>query len=155
MAKQYYMRAPSGEVFTTSNPDWHKECEQLTQKAGIVARQEYCRAELLKLIKPGQTIYCVLRSVSKSGMQREISLFIATKNKGVPGIRNIDTLAADLLLQTQDRGIKQHGCGMDMGFDLVYRLGHALWPNGTRKPHGIRNGEPDKAGGYALKHSWL
>jgi hypothetical protein len=54
-----------------------------------------------------------------------------------------------------DGGIKIGGCGMDMGFDLVYSLGATLWPNGTRKPHGTRNGEPDSAGGYALNHRWM
>lgn len=44
---------------------------------------------------------------------------------------------------------------MDMGFHVVYALGSALWPDGTPAPHGTRNGEPDTAGGYALKHEWL
>ena len=52
-------------------------------------------------------------------------------------------------------GVVITGCGMDMGFELVYRLGMALWPDGTKEPHGTRNGEPDSHGGYALKHQWL
>lgn len=28
-------------------------------------------------------------------------------------------------------------------------------PNGTDKPHGRRNGEPDSSGGYALKSRWM
>ena len=52
-------------------------------------------------------------------------------------------------------GIVCGGCGMDMGFELVYTLGLTLWPNGTPKPHGKRNGQPDRDGGYALKHDWL
>ena len=54
-----------------------------------------------------------------------------------------------------DNGVVVQGCGMDMGFDLVYSLGYAIWPKGTPKPHGKRNGEPDRDGGYALKHSWI
>lgn len=38
---------------------------------------------------------------------------------------------------------------------FVYSLGRTLWPDGTRAPHGRRNGQPDSDGGYALKHSWL
>jgi hypothetical protein len=34
-------------------------------------------------------------------------------------------------------------------------LGQKLWPNGTKKPHGARNGQPDESGGYALKQHWL
>ena len=61
---------------------------------------------------------------------------------------------------TRDKGFKQggaiiQGCGMDMGFSLVYELGAYLWPEGTDKPHGTRNGEPDSDGGYALNHRWL
>jgi hypothetical protein len=52
-------------------------------------------------------------------------------------------------------GIIIGGCGMDMGFALVYNLGSTLWPNGTPEPHGTRNREPDSDGGYALKHNWV
>ena len=52
-------------------------------------------------------------------------------------------------------GLRVSGCGMDMGFHVVYNLGYALWPDGTPEPHGTRNGAPDSDGGYALKHRWL
>ena len=52
-------------------------------------------------------------------------------------------------------GLRMQGCGMDMGFEAVYRLGYALWPDGTDKPHGTRNGEPDTDGGHALKQRGL
>ena len=52
-------------------------------------------------------------------------------------------------------GIKIAGCGEDLGFALGYELGMTLWPQGTPKPHGMRNGEPDSNGGYALKHRWI
>jgi hypothetical protein len=48
-----------------------------------------------------------------------------------------------------------NGCGMDMGFSVVCNLGAMLWPMGTDTPHGTRNGAPDSAGGYALKHKWI
>lgn len=51
--------------------------------------------------------------------------------------------------------IKIGGCGMDMGFALVYELGMKLWPDGTPEPHGQRNGEPDSNGGYALRQRWI
>lgn len=73
-------------------------------------------------------------------------------------IRSIGYLAARAMDSTWDSdrgGIRMGGCGMDMGFAAVYNLGAAMWPKGTPNPHGRRNGEPDSAGGYALKHSWL
>lgn len=73
-------------------------------------------------------------------------------------IRSIGWLAAKAAgysWDTDRQGIRMGGCGMDMGFQAVYSLGAALWPNGTKRAHGMRNGEPDHAGGYALKHRWL
>jgi hypothetical protein len=94
----------------------------------------------------------VLRHTSTSGMQRRISLCIIVGDE----LRNIDNLAADAMGRTNTGdGIKAQGCGMDMGFELVYALGAALWPDGTPEPHGTRNGQPDTAGGYALHHVWV
>ena len=152
MAKTY-MKSANGEVFETSHPEYHKGCENLGGGAkGFAARQEYCRKELRKILKPKSTVYTVLRSVSKSGMSREISAY--TMHKGT--LRNLDYLVSDAIGHTVGhQGIKMSGCGMDMGFALVYSLGAALWPKGTAKPHSQRNGEPDRTGGYALKQQWL
>lgn len=150
----YYMRAPGGEVFATENPEYHKDCENLGRgEKGKTARRDYARECLRGMIDPGAKVYCVLRSVGRSGMSRDISLFIAKDGD----MRNIDQLAADATGHRtgKNSGVYMSGCGMDMGFALVYSLGRALWPNGTDKPHGSRNGEPDSDGGYALKYEWL
>ena len=42
-----------------------------------------------------------------------------------------------------------------LGYHVVYNLGYTLWPKGTSKPHGTRNGEPDSDGGYALRQYWV
>jgi hypothetical protein len=143
-------------------------------------------SELRKLLKPGQTVYTIMRHCSASGMSRVIDLAIvvpdiekvyplrpadqaeyvgqkdyeAKPKKHLRGhvIRSIGWLAAKAMADNFDRdrqGIKIGGCGMDMGFALVYNLGSTIWPKGTPKPHGRRNGEPDSDGGYALKHVWL
>jgi hypothetical protein len=143
------------------------------------AEREEAAKELRKLIKPKQRVYCLLRSRASSGMSRVIDLFIVvpdyetvypTKPEGGKDydngkqklvghrLRSIGYTAAKAMDDRWDsdkQGIRIGGCGMDMGFALVYDLGQTLWPNGTRKPHGTRNGEPDRAGGYALKHEWL
>ena len=149
-----YFQSPNGEVFQSDNPEWHKECTRLTVKAGKLARKEYARAQLRKMIKPGQTVYCTLRSRSSSGMSRVISLHIVDDTGE---LRSIDTYAADATDTriSKNGGLIMSGCGMDMGFALVYNLGYALWPNGTPEPHGTRNGTPDTNGGYALKSSWV
>lgn len=129
-----------------------------TKTARKEAEREDAKTRLLAMLKPGDRVYTVLRHVSASGMSRRISLVIpTTDHEGKPAVTSIDRLAARLLSYRQhDRGgLVVGGCGMDMGFHVVYALGSALWPDGTPEPHGRRNGEPDTAGGYALKHEWL
>ena len=65
------------------------------------------------------------------------------------------------------QGVAISGAGMDMGFELVYQLGSALWPQGFECPGvGCRandhtNGDRDYSphhhhdGGYALRQVWL
>ena len=116
--------------------------------------RETAIADLLKLLKPGSRVGCIVRHVSRSGMQREISLYIATK---AGEMVCLDWYAARALGYRRGRsgGLIVGGCGMDMCFHTVYNLGRTLWPNGTAKPHGKRNGQPDRDGGYALKADTL
>lgn len=116
---------------------------------------------LLSILKPGDEVKTILRHVSRSGMMRHISLIFND--------HEISGYAADLLddKRADDGGIKVGGCGMDMGFDLVYRLSSVLFPEGftcigDRCPssdhsNGDRNYKPHhhNSGGYALRQRWL
>ena len=116
--------------------------------------QAEARDYLLEMIKPGTFVYTDLRHVSASGMTRWIDVYIVDGER----IRDITSLvcdAADLTYCKRRYSLKIGGCGMDMGFQVVYLLGCSLWPDGTPEPHGTRNGEPDSNGGYALRHLWL
>ena len=134
-------------------------------------------------LKPGQTIYCILRRVSRSGMQRHISLcIIDPENVGVSGrggLSDISFFAGRALGMRVDRntgGIVVGGCGMDMGFHLVYNLARAMFPdgygcigegcrsndhsNGDRDytPHDETGDEPahwHRDGGYAFRSKWV
>lgn len=149
-------------------------------------RANEAREQLLKDLKPGDRVYCILKHSSASGMSRVIDLVVPYRHyenvypampadrAKYPGqtdydakptrkfigmrVKRISHNAAAVIGWTYDMdrgGIKVSGCGMDMGFHTVYTLGAMLWPKGTKKPHGTRNGEPDTAGGYALKSEWL
>ena len=140
--------------------------------------------EELADLKPGDTVYTILRRVSRSGMQREIGVVQLTKN----GPRHPNWAVAVLLGLPLNRsgfdGVKVGGCGMDMGFHLVYSLSAALFPGGfgvegelplgrkirPTSPENAalaiargakfygRNGDAsgwDNDGGYALRHEWL
>lgn len=140
-------------------------------------------------IKPGDTIYTVLQHVSSSRMSRVINLFVIrnSERSGKPEPRYIGQLTAKLLDHPWDYkhwGVKVGGCGMDMGFHLVYSLGRALFPQGfgeegyrvdgptirplTKEKAALavakgwtfngRNGDRsgwDDDGGYALSHKWI
>ena len=152
--KTYFVLYSTGEAQQYSfEPYLAAGAKFITKAEYAKARPAYVRAELLKLLAPGATVYTILRHCSASGMQRRISLAIAHEGQ----IRAIDALAADLMGDKvhKDGGLIANGCGMDMGFHLVYALGSMLWPDGTPEPHGTRNGAPDTSGGYALRHEWL
>jgi len=103
-------------------------------------------------------------------MMREISLVVVVDGK----TRDITWHAANVLGDKLGKreGIRVPGCGMDMGFHLVYSLSSALYPNGFEctggmgRPfkcpsndhsNGDRNYEPHRhaSGGYALRQAWL
>lgn len=132
--KTIYMRTPSGEVFGTKFPKYHPECENLgcSDKA-YAARQAYAREKLREFIKPGDTVYTMVRSVSSSGMSRTISFYVALlDSEGRPYMRNIDGLMSDAcgIREAKGPGLVFGGCGMDMAFSGVYSLGRALFPDG-------------------------
>lgn len=118
-------------------------------------------ATLLKLLKPGFTVYTACSHVSSSGMTRHIGVYIVQRGKtrADDRIQDISWYVANILgyrrSKTGNGDLIVAGAGMDMGFHVVYALGSALWPKGTAKPHGTRNGEPDRDGGYALRQRWL
>lgn len=118
--------------------------------------QQEATVELRKLLKPGDTVYCLLRNVSRSGMSRVIDLVIHTKQ----GPRTLGYLAARAVDMPFDRdrgGVKVGGCGMDMGFHLVYELAYCLFKEDPRlaKWQAKQNERGPRDAGYALSHRWL
>lgn len=97
------------------------------------------------LEKGAETVFTVLEHVSRSGMSRSISLHVAT----APGqMANITGMAAEVMGERCDRnygGIKIGGCGMDMGFQLVYMLSSYLY----------EKDENGRSSGYHLTQHWL
>lgn len=94
------------------------------------AARDAARDRLREIFKPGDKVHCVLRHVSRSGMRRVIEL-VKIDAEGDP--RYWGRLVAEACGYRYDRereGIVVNGCGMDMGFALVYDLGRTLWPEG-------------------------
>lgn len=144
------------------------------------AEREEARTKLRAMLPPGSTVYTILRHVSRSGMLRCVSVVIQEAD----GPNDVTWLAARALgekINNRHDGINMSGCGMDMGFALVYNLASVLYPDGfgcagagcpsNDHSNGDRDytphpgcGKPDRrghrdhwhaSGGYALRHRWL
>lgn len=96
--------------------------------------------ELLRSQLPeGTTVYTIVRKVSSSGMSRNISAFIVADG----GIWDITYLLIRAGLFPRARGknaegVSVQGCGMNMGFHLVYSVAQVIHNDG-----------------YALNQRWL
>jgi len=125
--------------------------------------QQEAIERLREMLSPGDTVYTILRHVSRSGMTRIIDPVILGKD----GAYHLGWLVSQALDEPYDRnreGVKVSGCGMDMGFALVYDLSGTIFPDGFDC---IGKGCPandhvnrvetthHQAGGYALRHKWL
>src|SRR3990167_4399984 len=88
-------------------------------------------ADLRAELKPGDTVYTVLRHVSSSGMYRAIDLYTLRCVEGKVSKRWLSYWAAAALEERFDErreAIGVSGAGMDMGWHLVYQLSSALFP---------------------------
>jgi hypothetical protein len=116
----------------------------MTKKEIKNQAQEEAKARILELLDTGAerpTIYTILRKVSSSGMSRQISLKVIKE-----GVLYDITYSAAILLDLPlvegfNRAVRVNGCGMDMGFDLVYGISSRLFADQERA-------------GYTIRHEW-
>lgn len=115
---------------------------------------------LRKYLKPGDTVFTQLNHVSRSGMMRAIAVKVIRNNRPIDLTWHVGEVTGYKMSKTHD-GLAVGGCGMDMGFHLVYSLSSILFPKGFkvgRKGTRARNGDTsgfDRDGGYALNQEWL
>lgn len=109
-----------------------------------VPKKEYEESlqNLRKWIKPGATVYTILRKVSRSGMQREISLVVFIDGRPIhPNYATSKVTGYRLNRGRAHDSLIVKGCGMDMGYNVVDSLSRALG-------YGYNNET-------ALKQEWL
>lgn len=114
----------------------------MTSKAERQHDQEAAIATLREHLRPGDTVYTILRHVSASRMTRAIAPIVLRDRDGECEPWDATYFVARALDSKTDQrhgGVKMGGAGMDMGFALVYNLSAQLF-----------NGD-----GYALNHRWL
>ena len=130
-----------------------------------LAEQESAIEELRVILSPGDTMRTILRHVSRSGMSRSIGLIVLDEEGDIADISYLAARALGDKMDNTGDGIKVSGCGMDMGFHLVYGLGRKLFPTytclGARCPSNfhtnVRDGSTEgvHTDGYSLKQRWL
>jgi hypothetical protein len=125
-----------------------KESEYMSTQLKSAERDLSKERLLEEYLTDTRTVYTVLRSVSASGMTRHISLLVAgIDNTGKPALFDITYHASKVLgdklsERNGHRTIKVNGCGMDMGFNLVYSLSSVLFAGQDRA-------------GYELSQRWI
>jgi len=133
------------------------------------AERQEAVEQLREWLKPGDTVFTILRHVSRSGMTRHIGVVVM--QDGIDLHPNWAVASAiDVRMNKAGNGVVMGGCGMDMGFALVYDLSRVLFPDGfaciddsatcpsndhSNYPHWGRHKNPHNDGGYALKQRWL
>lgn len=126
------------------------------------------RAEAIETLRamlhPGDTVYTIVTHVSRSRMQRRIKAMIIRDGDGEPRhIANISWKVATAIgWGFKEDAVVVNGCGMDLGFRLVYTLARTLFPNGGRledsdpvRQHQEKDKGRETNGGYLLKQEWV
>ena len=74
-------------------------------------------------LKDGDTIYTSVQHVSQSGMTRDIKIIKINENTPL----NYNYYVSKALgYRIRNNGVRIGGCGMDMGFAIVYHLSRVL-----------------------------
>ena len=115
----------------------------MTTKAQKPTKDEIDRLKVW-IESNNMTVFTIVRSVAKSGMSREISVVIPLVNDGHvrqfvhPSYTIAALLGRSYSEKNGHNAVVCRGCGMDMGFDLVYNLSSVLYGDG-----------------YKIKQEWL
>lgn len=122
---------------------------KMTKKAMMEQEKQEAIQELNNLFNEyGHVVYTELNHVSKSGMMRRISCYI----KNESGFnKNITDLVSKIIGYNIDsrtgQGLRVSGCGMDMGFHVVYSLSCTMYRNA--------DGSYSHDGAYKINQRWI
>jgi hypothetical protein len=117
----------------------------LSKKAQKEQDRESARAYLLSILnkqnKP--TLYTNLKSVSSSGMSRDMKVLAVVEGEIVDITYYVGKLDIGTIKERNgQRVIRVGGCGMDMGFHVVYSVSAVLYGYEER-------------GAYTIRHEWI
>lgn len=137
----------------------------ITKKGQAELDKQLAILRLRELCPPGSTILCVLDHVSRSGMSRRITFY--ANDADTSYLNGYIAKLGHYKQPANSDSLRVDGCGMDMGFAVVYDIGATIYGDGfeclgDRCPSNDHsNGDRDysphmhSSGGYSLKHRWL
>ena len=155
------------------NGELHEGVGRSGGAAPELSEKEKKAVELRELLKPGDTVFTKLNHVSRSGMTRIIEVMVFRDSAPVNITYDVSQVLDYKVSNSKHWGLKVGGCGMDMGFSVVYNLSSALYrgigydciedrENGVRCPAADHVNMRDKSkipsrhyDGYALSQRWL
>jgi hypothetical protein len=139
----YYLSTSDNRVYDFNHQPSGDDWQQVSQAKGKALEKQQAIDSLkniFALMPPEKrVIYTVLRSVSKSGMSRVID-FYTIENDRPQYLSGLIKMALGYRM-AKNGGLVVGGCGMDMGFHVVYTVSSVL--------HG------GARGGYEIKHQWM
>ena len=101
------------------------------------------KAQLRDMLGDKPNVYTILRSVSSSGMSRHISLKIVHRGELIDITYLAARVMGDKLSEKLGHNtIRVNGCGMDMGWHLVYNLSSTIYAGADRA-------------GYVINQRWI
>ena len=117
-----------------NNVNSNKETQKNLKKLYSFNSEDFIRnaERYIKACKENR-IFCVIHSVSKSGMSRKLSFYESTFNEdGRGGFLNFSALFVALGYSDRNKDGKftVNGCGMDMVFHTNYSIIHSLYSLG-------------------------
>ncbi len=132
------------------------------------AERQEAVEKLRNWLEPGDTVYTILRHVSRSDMTRHIGVVIMQDGIDLHPNWAVAKAIGVRLMPRRGSDVVMGGCAMDMGFALVYDLSRTLFPDGfdcvgegcpsNDHSNGDRDYTPHRHtsdGGYALRQRWL
>ena len=139
----YYLSTTDNHVYDFSHEPSGQNWQKLSQAKGKELEKQQAIDSLrniFNLMPPEKrVIYCVLRSVSASGMSRVIDFYTIENNKP-QYLSGLIRMALGYRM-AKNGGLVVGGCGMDMGFHVVYSVASVIY-GGDR-------------GGYEIKSEWI
>jgi hypothetical protein len=117
----------------------------LSKKAQKEQERESARAYLLSILGKQEKpiLYTSLKHVSSSGMSRDMKVLVALDGQILDVTYYVGKLDIGTLKERNgQRVIRVGGCGMDMGFHVVYSVSAVLY--------GLQ-----ERGAYTIRHEWI